>query len=51
MVSYEKIHRFLGFVARKILNEGGEEVANALRVGFIRNPYERRFRNAETLVH
>lgn len=50
-VSFDKIHRLLGFEAHKTVNEGVEEVANALRVGFIRNPYERRYRNAEILVH
>lgn len=50
-VSFDKIHHQLGFNALKTVNDGVEELANALRTGIIRNPYERRYRNAEILVH
>lgn len=50
-VSFDKIHRELDFETHKTLRDGVEEVANALSTGIIRNPYDRRYRNAELLVH
>lgn len=50
-VSFEKINRDLGFEARKTVDEGVDELANALRSGIIRNPYDRRYRNAEILAY
>jgi len=50
-VSFEKIHRELGFDAQRTVNEGIGELANALRTGIIRNPYDRRYRNAEILSY
>ena len=50
-VSFDKICRELGFQAQKTVNEGVDELANALRTGYIRNPYDRRYRNAEIMVH
>jgi nucleoside-diphosphate-sugar epimerase len=50
VVSFEKIHRELGFEPALTANEGIDEVINALRTGLIRNPYDRRYRNAETFV-
>lgn len=49
-VSFDKIQRELGFEAKRGVNEGVEELADALRSGLIRNPYDRRYRNAEILV-
>lgn len=50
-VSFEKIHRDLEFEAWWSVKEGVDELANALRIGFIRNPYDRRYRNVELFVH
>jgi nucleoside-diphosphate-sugar epimerase len=50
-VSFDKIKKELGFEPRKTAQDGVEEVAQALRTGLIRNPYDRRYRNAEILVH
>ncbi len=50
-VSFEKIHRELGFEAQKTVNEGVDELVHALRVGIIRNPYDRRYRNAEIIAY
>lgn len=50
-VSFDKVHRELGFEAQKTAKDGVEELAHALRSGIFRNPYDRRFRNAEILVH
>lgn len=50
-VSFDKIHRELDFTAQKTAKDGVEEVARALRIGLFRNPYDRRFHNAEILVH
>jgi nucleoside-diphosphate-sugar epimerase len=50
-VSFDKVQQELGFQASKTLHDGVDEVAHALRTGIIRNPYDRRYRNAEVLVH
>lgn len=50
-VSFEKIHRDLAFEAQRSVKEGVDELANALRTGLVRNPYDRRYRNVEILVH
>jgi nucleoside-diphosphate-sugar epimerase len=50
-VSFEKIHQELGFDPQKTAHDGVEEVAHALRTGLIRNPYDRRYRNADILIH
>lgn len=50
-VSFDKIHQELGFETTKTAHDGVEEVAHALRTGIIRNPYDRRYRNADILVH
>ena len=50
VVSYDKIERELGFGPQKSAKEGVEELVNALRTGLIRNPYDRRYRNAESFV-
>jgi nucleoside-diphosphate-sugar epimerase len=49
-VSFEKIRCELGFEAQKTVEEGVNEVAGALRSRLIRNPYDRRHHNAETLI-
>jgi nucleoside-diphosphate-sugar epimerase len=50
-VSFQKIQRELGFSAHLSVDEGIDEVAAALRGGLIRNPYDRRYRNAEILAY
>lgn len=50
-ISFEKIRCNLGFEVEKTVHDGVEELANALRSGIIRNPYDRRYRNTEILVH
>lgn len=50
-VSFDKIHHELGFEAQKSVNEGVEELSYALRTGIVRNPYDRRYHNAEIVVH
>jgi nucleoside-diphosphate-sugar epimerase len=50
IVSYGKIQKQLGFETLKTANEGVDELLNALRIRLIRNPYDRRYRNAETFV-
>jgi nucleoside-diphosphate-sugar epimerase len=50
-VSFDKIHQLLGFEPKKTAHDGVEEVSTALRTGLIRNPYDRRYRNADILVH
>lgn len=50
IVSFDKIHRELGFEATKSPNEGVEELSYALRTGLVRNPYDRRYHNAEMVV-
>ncbi len=49
-VSFEKIHRQLGFQARFTVDDGVREVVNALRQGLIREPQHERYRNAQFIV-
>jgi len=49
-VSFEKVHRDLGFEARFSLDDGIREVLHALRQGIIQNPQEPRYRNARFIV-
>jgi len=49
-VSFEKIHRELGFQAQRTVDDGIREVLHALRFGVIRNPQEPRYRNAWFIV-
>ena len=49
-VSFEKIHRELGFQARLTVDDGVREVVNALRLGLIREPQHERYRNAQFIV-
>jgi nucleoside-diphosphate-sugar epimerase len=49
-VSFEKIHRELGFNAELDINDGIREVLNALRSGLIRDPHGQRYRNAQFIV-
>lgn len=51
IVSFDKIHHELGFEAAKLPTEGVEELVRALRTGLIRNPYDRRYHNAELVIH
>jgi nucleoside-diphosphate-sugar epimerase len=50
IVSYQKIEQGLGFEPLFTANEGVDEVINALRTGLIRNPYDRRYRNADSFI-
>ena len=49
-VSFEKIHRELGFSAKLTVDDGVREVLNALRLGLIREPQHERYRNAQFVV-
>jgi nucleoside-diphosphate-sugar epimerase len=49
-VSFEKIKRDLGFIARLNVDDGVREVVHALRSGLIRNPTDERYRNAQFIV-
>jgi nucleoside-diphosphate-sugar epimerase len=49
-VSFEKIHRQLGFKALLTVDDGVREVVNALRLGLIREPQHERYRNAQFIV-
>lgn len=49
-VSFEKIHRELGFTTTLTVDDGVREVVNALRSGLIRNPHDEHYRNAQFIV-
>lgn len=49
-VSFEKIHRELGFRTTRTVDDGIREVLNALRTGMISDPKDRRYRNAQFIV-
>jgi nucleoside-diphosphate-sugar epimerase len=49
-VSYEKIHRDLGFETRLTPADGIREVLHAIRSGLISNPNDGRYRNAQFIV-
>ena len=49
-VSFEKIHRDLGFTATLTVDDGVREVVNALRLGLIREPQHERYRNEQFIV-
>jgi nucleoside-diphosphate-sugar epimerase len=49
-VSFEKIHRELGFEASLTVDDGVREVVNALRLGLISEPQHERYRNAHFIV-
>ena len=49
-VSFEKIHRELGFASTLTVDDGVREVLNALRLGLIREPQHERYRNAQFVV-
>jgi nucleoside-diphosphate-sugar epimerase len=49
-VSFEKIHRELGFQTTLTIDDGVREVLNALRTGMIRDPKDARYRNAQFIV-
>ena len=50
VVSFARVQQQLGFETRKTAIEGVDELLNALRTRLIRNPYDRRYRNADTFV-
>jgi len=49
-VSFEKIHRELGFQTTLTIDDGVREVLNALRTGMISDPKDARYRNAQFIV-
>jgi nucleoside-diphosphate-sugar epimerase len=49
-VSFEKVHRELGFQARFTVDDGVREILHALQTGLIRNPQDERYRNATFIV-
>jgi len=49
-VSFEKIHRELGFEAMLTVDDGVREIIHALRSGLITNPQDARYRNAQFIV-
>ena len=49
-VSFEKIHRELGFRPTLTVDDGIREVIHALRNGLISDPKDRRYRNAQFIV-
>lgn len=49
-VSFKKIQEELGFQTTLIVEEGVEEVLNALKSGLIKNPRDERYRNARFIV-
>jgi nucleoside-diphosphate-sugar epimerase len=49
-VSFEKIHKDLGFKAAFTVDDGVREVLHALRFGIIRDPKNQQYRNAQFIV-
>jgi nucleoside-diphosphate-sugar epimerase len=49
-VSFEKIKRELGFIARMTPEDGIREVLHAIRSGLIRDPQDQHYRNAQFIV-
>jgi nucleoside-diphosphate-sugar epimerase len=49
-VSFERIHRGLGFQARLTVEDGIREVLHALQSGLIQEPGNQRYRNAQFIV-
>ena len=49
-VSFDKIQRELEFNAELTVDDGVREILDALRTGFIRNPQDQRYRNAQFIV-
>jgi nucleoside-diphosphate-sugar epimerase len=49
-VSFDKIHRELGFETRLSVEDGIREVLYALQTGLIRDPQDQRYRNAQFIV-
>ena len=49
-VSFEKIHRVLGFDVTLSVDDGIREVLHVLKSGIIRNPVDEKYRNAQFIV-
>jgi hypothetical protein len=49
-VSFEKIHKELGFETALTVDDGVREVLHALRFGLIRDPKNQQYRNAHFIV-
>ena len=49
-ISFDKIHRELGFNAEMTVDDGVREVVHTLRTGIIRNPQDEKYTNARFIV-
>ena len=49
-ISFDKIHRELGFNAQMTVDDGVREVVHTLRTGIIRNPQDEKYTNARFIV-
>ena len=49
-VSFEKIKRELGYDTQHTVEDGIQELIQALHLGLIRDPNDQRYRNAEFIV-
>jgi nucleoside-diphosphate-sugar epimerase len=49
-VSFEKVHRQLGFIPKMTVDDGVREILHALKDGMISNPQDIRYRNAQFIV-
>jgi len=50
IVSFDKVHRELGFEAALTVDDGVREVLSALQTGLIRDPQDEKYRNAQFIV-
>jgi nucleoside-diphosphate-sugar epimerase len=50
-VSFEKIHKVLGFETQWTVPQGIDEILLILKTGLIRDPYDERYRNAPFIVN
>lgn len=49
-VSFDKIHKVLGFETQWTVPQGIDEILYILKTGLIKNPYDERYRNAHFIV-
>jgi len=49
-VSFERLHKALGFTATLTVDDGIRELTQVLKSGLISNPQDRRYRNADMIV-
>jgi nucleoside-diphosphate-sugar epimerase len=50
IISFDKIHRALGFAAEMTVDDGVREVVHALRTGIIRHPQDEKYTNSRFIV-